>query len=313
MFRIRNHDPSRDLAALVDIENAINPLPMTVEDMAKQEQDRPIGEVMRKMVAEDESGRVVAHGGAQRNPWDPEGSFTVWAMVLPTARGRGIGQALVGEAIDFARANGARRLIAWAREEDPRARPFAERLGFQYERHHFESRLDITNFDESRFPGAIERVEAQGIRFTDLAAEGDTPEARRKLYELNKAAALTVPGNDGTFPPLEEFSKHVFSARWFRADGQILAVQGERYVGIGAVGFGDDGAVFNAFTGTDPEYRNRGIALALKLLGIRYARERGATYFLTGNDSMNGPMLHINREKLGFVARPGIDRMALEF
>lgn len=312
-FTLRPYDPARDLPDLAVIESAINPLPTTVADLEEQELNRAPGEVMRKLVAEDDSGRLVAHGGAQRNPWDPEGSFNVWVMVLPEARGQGIGAALLREAVSFARENGGARLVMYAREEDPRARPFAEWAGFKYERHQFESRLDLAGFDEGRFPGAIERVLQQGLRFTDLAAEGDTSEARYRLWELNRAAAITVPGNDGTFPPFEEFSKFVFNARWFRPEGQILCLDGERYVGLGAVGHGDDGAVFNAFTGTHPEYRNRGIAFALKLLGIRYARERGAAYFITGNDSENGPMLHINRGKLGFVARPGLYRMALEF
>jgi RimJ/RimL family protein N-acetyltransferase len=61
-------------------------------------------------------------------------------------------------------------------------------------------------------------------------------------------------------------------------------------------------------TGVDRMYRGRKIALALKLLAIRWAIEKGASCIVTDNDSQNAPMLAINR-KLGYVPRPGIFRL----
>lgn len=40
-------------------------------------------------------------------------------------------------------------------------------------------------------------------------------------------------------------------------------------------------------------------------MAIEKAREWKAVYLRTHNDSMNGPMLHINRDVLGFQAEPG--------
>src|SRR5439155_22098517 len=92
----------------------------------------------------------------------------------------------------------------------------------------------------------------------------------------------------------------------FLAAGQILALDGDRMVGLAAIGQAADkpDAAFNAFTGVDPAYRGRGIATALKLLGVRHARRLGARYVWTDNDSTNAPMLAINR-KLGYRPRPG--------
>ncbi|GCE09357.1 hypothetical protein KDAU_66860 [Dictyobacter aurantiacus] len=63
-------------------------------------------------------------------------------------------------------------------------------------------------------------------------------------------------------------------------------------------------SMYNMMTGVEPEYRGRGIALALKLLVIRCARKYGVAYLRTNNDSENVPMLTVNR-KLGYLPVPG--------
>ena len=52
-----------------------------------------------------------------------------------------------------------------------------------------------------------------------------------------------------------------------------------------------------------PPYRRRGIALALKLRGIRYAQAVGCPAILTGSEEHNRPMLTLNA-RLGFVPQP---------
>jgi RimJ/RimL family protein N-acetyltransferase len=53
------------------------------------------------------------------------------------------------------------------------------------------------------------------------------------------------------------------------------------------------------FTGTLRAYRGRGLALAVKLASIRWAREHGITSMSTHNDETNAAMLAINR-RLGY-------------
>ncbi|HEU5317585.1 MAG TPA: GNAT family N-acetyltransferase, partial [Chloroflexota bacterium] len=50
-------------------------------------------------------------------------------------------------------------------------------------------------------------------------------------------------------------------------------------------------------------YRGKGIAMALKVRGVRYAREHGYREIRTNNDTANRPMLRIN-EAMGFVKQP---------
>ena len=81
---------------------------------------------------------------------------------------------------------------------------------------------------------------------------------------------------------------------------------------MAAVGyFENSNSIYNMFTGVEPTWRGRGIALALKLLAIACARRHGAEHISTNNDSENTPMLAVNR-KLGYQPEPGYYRMLRE-
>lgn len=85
-----------------------------------------------------------------------------------------------------------------------------------------------------------------------------------------------------------------------------IAADGDRFVGTTRMTLNaDTGSMYITFTGVDPEYRGRGIALALKLLAVEKARQLGVRYLRTNNDSQNAPMLAVN-QKLGYVPQPGL-------
>jgi RimJ/RimL family protein N-acetyltransferase len=84
-----------------------------------------------------------------------------------------------------------------------------------------------------------------------------------------------------------------------------VAVEGDRWIGFATVNLVQaNGNAHNEMTGVRREYRGRDIALALKLLAIRYARSIGAREITTSNDSLNAPMLAVNR-KLGYIPQNG--------
>ena len=95
------------------------------------------------------------------------------------------------------------------RDNDPAALRFAEARGFARERHRYESTLDLASFDEAPFARAIARAEAAGYCFFSLADVGDTEEARRRDYEVNRRAALDTPGAWQTFMPFEDWRRLV--------------------------------------------------------------------------------------------------------
>ena len=195
---------------------------------------------------------------------------------------------------------------------DPASLAFAEKRGYTVERHIFESRLNLADFDEAPFVGALERAQADGVRFFSMADLGDTEAAQCRLHEVNRRATLDTPGQNHTFAPFEEWRRFVCQAYWYRLEGQIVAAVGDAddlmaldWIGMGAVGyFPDTNSMYHMITGVDRPYRGRGLATALKLLAIRCAKRYNAVYLRTNNDSENAPMLAINR-KLGFQPLPG--------
>lgn len=303
--RVRAADLATDAERIAELISEAETEPVSGEQVREWDRRRPEGRIVGRAVAADLRGAIVGYGSAVHETWHEPDEFGLWVVVDRARRGAGAGAALYRELERFAHRHGGTRLRSETRDNCPEGLRFAQRRGYAIERHHFESRLDLASFDEAPFVGALSAAEARGIRFASLADLGDTADVRRRLYEVNRATALDIPGYGRRFAPFEDFSQFVFGASWYRPEGQILAIDGERFVGLAAVAyFADNRSAYNNMTGILGEYRGRGMAQALKLLAARFARGCGAEYLVTNNDSENGAMLAINR-KLGYRPQPG--------
>lgn len=268
------------------------------------------GEFRVTMLAIDEQEQAIGYSDVERETWMSPGRYYMKIVVAPDAQHCGLGTQMYGDALQVAREHGATQLESRVREGDEVSIQFAQKRGFRIERRFFESTLDLETFDEHRFDDLLERVHAEGFRFFTLAEAGVTDENKHRLYDVNRAASLDDPGNDnGTFPDFYAFSKNVFDASWFRADTQLLASHGDRWVGLSAIGvYPANRHAYNAFTGVMRDYRGHGLAQALKLHTILMAKREGMRYIRTHNDSNNAPMLAVNR-KLGYVPELGVYKL----
>jgi GNAT superfamily N-acetyltransferase len=294
-----------DLSRVVELINLVESEPITSSDFENWEHNAPPGRIVHRIVAEDDSASVIGYAYAVHETWSDAGHFNIGTVVDPLARGHGVGGALYAALEDFSQANNAVEFTASVHENRPSALHFAEQRGYRVKRHLFESTLDLTTFDESPYEYLIPALEASGIRFFSLADAGNTRTALRKLYEVNYATVLDIPGAEHDWVAFDAFESYTRQAEWFRPEGQLLAADGDDYIGLSAVQLiPEKQGAYNLMTGVMPAYRGRKIALALKLLAIRYAKAHGAIYLRTHNDSMNAPMLAINR-KLGYQPLPG--------
>lgn len=305
-MQIRPINPERDFPAVVKLHNCYEKEPITVEQFSQYFHLDVPGRTNRRRVAVDEQGKVCGYSLCIHETWHADGFYYVWLCVAGKWQKQGVGELLYQDVEAFGAANGASLLTSEIREDFPSALRFAEQHGFHIERHLYESTLDLEQFDPAPFQAVLHQVEAQGVRFVSLADLGDTQEARRKLYQVNYTTALDTPGYDGDWMPFDEFEQRICGADWYRPQGQLGALLDDQWVGMAAVNLNPEThGAYNLMTGVLREYRGRGIAQALKLKIIDYAKNNGAKYIRTHNNSKNAPMLAINR-KLGYRPEPGV-------
>jgi GNAT superfamily N-acetyltransferase len=305
---IRPVQPESDLPRMAALINAVEPEPVTLAQFQEwyghMHHTSP-GRVCRWMVATNERDEAIGFSEVVHETWAATGHFFVRVTVDPQRCGQGVGSALYADAQAFLDSQGAISLTSEARDDCPASLHFAERRGFTVERHHFISALDLTAFDETPYREVIPALEAAGIRFFSLADLGDSQAARLKLYELYHTTSLDEPDGHGADKPFSEFEQWFLDAKWSHPDGQLIAAEGETWVGLASVALPPESeSAYNLMTGVLRPYRGRKIALALKLKAIRCARSHGARILRTHNDSLNAPMLAINR-KLGYRPQPG--------
>lgn len=302
-----------DLPALVGIHNAINPdLPTTVEEMRQEisriDRTRYVAEWL---VATTTGGdEVVAYGGYRHVPWahHPEKFFS-FVNVHPDHQGKGIGCRLMDAILSAVRARGGRRVKAWTREDRARGLAFLRRYGFVEHSREFESRLDVAGANLDPFRGYTERAARLGVAITTLEEElRHDPNRLEAVYQAHCVLDIDMPRDDPelpTPPSREEFLNQEVHHPRALLDAFFLAKMGDLYIGESALkrSDGDPDLLHQQLTAVLPPYRGQGIAVALKVATIAYARERGYQVIRTFNSSRNEAMLAINA-RFGFVRMP---------
>jgi RimJ/RimL family protein N-acetyltransferase len=308
-IRIRTAIPEHDFEAVAELLTlAESELVTRAQLIENHQRTLPQGQIRHAIVAELDN-QIVGYGTLFTTNTMESGHILVKVWTHPDHCKQGIGAQLYETASAFAQSKGIQTFESNVFDNEPHSLRFAETRGFKIQRHIFESVIDLTRFDASRFDDVIEAVKHSGIRLFSLAEEGNTPENLRRLWEVNYATYMDDPGSTGIFPDFDAFYDMVRHASWFVPESQFLAADGDQYIGLAAISHQPENhSFYNMMTGVMPAYRGRKIALALKMMTIIYAQQHNGKFIRTNNDSQNAPMLAINR-KLGYVPQPGIYRL----
>jgi GNAT superfamily N-acetyltransferase len=296
-----------DYEAVVAVRNAALPdYRDTPDDWRHWDEFRPDFCKWERWIAEID-GVVVASGGFYHisGMFHPQ-KFWIDGFVHPDYQGRGVGQALYARLIERLAPFNPIALRTEAREDHAAANHILRKQGYEEEMKFWESRLDVAAFDPAPFGDAEMRVRDRAIEIVtlrDLMERGES--YQRPLYEALVEMQRDVPRPDEYTPtPFEAWLKAVLGDHNLLPEGYFIAMHQGQIAGVSQLWNGAEaGVLYTGLTATRRDYRRMGIALALKVRAIAFAKQRGAREIRTGNETRNRAMLSIN-EALGFVKQP---------
>ena len=285
--------------SLSEIVEGVNPALITIDTLKWQEKKSSENTIMHRVGVITPSGKMVGYGMAVSGPWDPilkPGHFEITIQVDREWMNQGIGSRLFNELTQFAMDHGGIVLQCGVRETAVADLAWLEKRGFVKKLHTFESQLDLSTVQNKNIDGL-------GVMFTSFAEYPQDDEWLRRFFDFWWELAIDAPGMEGKTQPEFQIMKKQFTD--IDREGFILAVDGDRWIGMSLIIKESDDMFYNSLTGVHRDYRGKGLALAVKLKAIDYAKQKGAKFIRTHNDSQNVPMLYVN-EKLGYEKKPGL-------
>ncbi len=256
--------------------------------------------IRRHYVAQHaETGQVLGYGAVEQTIFLPQ--YQLLFVVAPEHWHSGVCDLLLDQLMKDLRQVNA---IAVRHRNDARltqALEFLKARGFVETDVVREWRLPVAEFDATPFTLIAERAAGEVSIVTYAEARERDPACLRKLHELLNPVMADEPGRQPFAPvPLETVARW-FSARSLLPDACFIAIDGDRYVGLTSLRLADEvaGSITQGFTGVLREYRRRGIATALKLRALEYARQHGYSFIRAFCHHLNHSVMALN-EKLGF-------------
>lgn len=253
----------------------------------------------------ERDGQPVGYGeyGQRSGAYHPR-RFHINVIVEPDSQGLGLGKALYDQVMSALAPLDPLSVRVQIREDRTRSVRFLRDRDFTEDMRSFESRLDVTAFDPAPFAEVEARARALGIEFKTLRELQDTPGHWQKHYEMMQELRADVPSPEPrTWLEKSVWLSALLKNPGLRPDAYLFAVKDGEYVGATMLKSSGGGDLTTGLTGVRREHRRQGIALALKVRAIAWAKQNGYPRIKTWNEANNRGMLGIN-ERLGFVRQP---------
>ncbi len=306
---IRPFDESaRDQEASVAIWNALWPdEPTSLEGLQYANRTRSKKHFYMRLMAELD-GEIVATAIYREPEWCFEpGMYDIQIRVLPEYQRRGIGSTIYDHIIE--RLGELERppakLVSDAREDQSHSVKFLTDRGYEQKQRQQVSRLDVASFDAAPFADSMARFEESGLTVKTFEEfEAEDPDAWQKMYEKYVELFEDVPiFVDRVEITYEMFERELNAPN--RLPGAILlAFDGDEIVATTSLWkrLADPGSLGTGLTAVARSHRRRGIAAALKVRSIEFARSIGTRVIQTDNEE-NNPMYDLN-VRLGYKPTP---------
>ena len=280
MIRLREASSDADLEAWIGVRRAVLPNESggTVELLRAQERPE------RLLLLAELDGRLAGTGFADRS--DVGDRFAVKPRVLPWARRRGVGAALLHALAAHAERFGLDAVTTHL--EEPEAHGFAERFGFREIDRQVEQVKTLGREEPPPAPPDLELVtiaeRPELLRAAHpLACEGYAD------FALDAPASISLESwllEEATLP-----------------EGSFVALEDGEVVGYsGLLRHDNEGVAEDGLTVVRRDRRLRGLALALKRMELAWAAANGYREVVTWTQQGNGAMRRLN-ERLGYEYR----------
>lgn len=301
-----------EYAAVVKIHNTVwSHQPKTADQLKSHDEARNPDYLFRRLLIKVDD-RIVGHAVFGENAWSYQpGKYFVDIAILPDHQGLGLGTALYNHVSNILaqREPAPELLTASTREDKVNALEFLRNRGFKQVMREPTSELSVSAFEPGDFAERVERVRREGISIYSMTElKRMDPNWRRVWYDLEGRINQDHPNaDDGDRLPFETFAgfldgPHVSTDAYFIAVDETDST--ERYVGLSglSINWADPTILSTEMTGVIRSHRRKGIATALKVKAITFAKQQGGKVIYTGNEE-NNPMFVLN-QRLGFKPGP---------
>lgn len=223
--------------------------------------------------------------------------FKMDIRIRPAMQGYGAGKLLYEAILKHLKAFAPYDLYTEVWEAHPRAVRFVSERGFIEVWRRVDWRLHTTTFDFTPYAALEKHINFLGIEIKTYDQLAGDHVRLAKLHALDQLLWQHVPYGEPVSRSLIQFEQEEIQVAKFLPDACFIAIHNGQYIGYSNLT--DSGEVYDInMTGVLAAYRGKGIAILLKLYGIRYAQLRSRDLW-TVNDSINAPIQTLN-EKLGF-------------
>ncbi len=284
---------------LCAVRNAIRPrdpeTPAVLVDWKRQAED-----MVWLVAAED--GEDIAAGYALTGWHSPPGVGHLFVGVLPDARGRGAGSALLRRLGGWLGEHGCVEATADVGEEEGESLTWLARRGFREVGRSSIMSLDLELID------APEVAPPPGV---EISTWDGRPELVAGMYDVMCEASPDIPGEENAeIPSLEGWLENDMMGESDDPEAVFVATEDGSVIGFAKLSYQDRtaGVAFHDLTGVLRSARGRGIASALKRAEIAWAKQQGFRLLKTFNEERNEPIRRLN-ERHGYRAEPGFVRM----
>jgi mycothiol synthase len=283
--RVRPVETDADLEAYVAVANAA--VPDDTPWDARQQRERREREPRRLYLLAEEAGRPVACAFA--GPSDSAERGFVAPRVLPAARRRGIGTALILELASHLERLGFEVAGTHVDGNDAGSLAFAWRFGFEEVDRQVEQVRTLGDEPVVESPPGVE-----------LVTIAERPELLGEAYPLGAQGWADMATSEAVTISLEDWLAEEATL----PEGSFVALADGEVVGYSGLcrRAHDPGAAEDGLTVVRRDWRRRGLATALKRAELAWAAANGIREIVTWTQRGNDGMRAAN-ERLGYVYR----------